>query len=120
MGEQLKNLKSAPKLDFPFVESKKLWDKLTKELSGLGILNSISLELLENYCNLYGIQKKALEEIKEEGLSDGLKKNPALTAYLDAGAQMRQISVKFGFTPSDASRIKLPGKKDDKDPFDEI
>jgi P27 family predicted phage terminase small subunit len=104
------------------------WEKMTLELTKLGMLTTMDSSQLAAYCNEMGnywecedmrrgvIVREETEEGREAAVM--FYKN-----YFDMAQKhlnhARAMAVQFGFTPAARSRINVP-KKEEKDPFDSL
>jgi len=86
----------------------------------IGIFYKVSLPLLEIYWIHYELATRAKRAINKNGIIIDGQKNPAVSIFKDSSAQLLRLANAFGFTPSAASRIKLPTVKKTTDPFDLI
>lgn len=95
------------------------WEKHVDEAVRLGILTQLDWSTFESFCELYQLCRDAWVDLEEEGTSvegrKGVKKNPALTAYLNAKKEMRQYQSELGFTPSARARLEVPGPDEGKE-----
>lgn len=94
------------------------WEKMTLELSKIGLLTTIDTSQLAAYCN----------EIGNYWEAEKIRKNPEIPYTDKAGLfdraqkhlkQARDLAVQFGFTPASRSRINVPKEKE-KSKLDEI
>ncbi len=99
------------------------WDVVAPQLDRLGMLETVGAACLAGYCEAVSTLRQASESVAEFGAtmkteSGGLKKNPAVTAQLDAIRVVRGFAAEFGFTP--ASKAKLTVAESADDPLDEF
>lgn len=97
---------------------RKEWEKMTLELSKIGLLTTIDTSQLAAYCN----------EIGNYWEAEGIRKDPSVPYTDKAGLfdraqkhlkQARDLAVQFGFTPASRSRINVPKEKE-RSKLDEI
>ena len=94
------------------------WQRLSKELKGLGLLTDIDVTAMAAYCQTYKRWREAEEKLQKLGLvykpnaeSNYLQKNPYLTIADKALDQMHKYLTEFGMTPSSRSRISVERKE---------
>ena len=96
------------------------WNRVTLELSVLGVLAQIDRAALAAYCQVWARWAKAEGELNEHGevtLTDkGYEiQNPYLAIANKCLKKMREYLVEFGMTPSSRSRISgVPKKRSDE------
>jgi len=87
------------------------WNRLTKELTALGILARVDRAALAAYCMAWARLVKAEGRIKKSGeilqSPQGPIRNPWLTVANKAVEQLQKIGSEFGLTPVSRSRISL-------------
>ena len=122
MSESLESLQAIPEPPDTIQGkiAKTVWYSLATELMSIGVFYKVSLPLLEMYCNHYELATKAKREINKNGIVKDGRKNPSVSIFKDASAQLLRISNVFGFTPASASSIKIPTPEKATDPWDEI
>lgn len=96
---------------------KRSWKRVAQELLDAGILYSIDMDLLENYCDAFNMQQQLLEDINVNGLKMdgkfGEMANPALVQYQNVTKLMLSIGANLGIGP--ANRTKIGGQKKKED-----
>jgi P27 family predicted phage terminase small subunit len=104
------------------------WEKMTLELTKIGILTTIDSSQLAAYCNEIGNYwecEKARKEVYATGGSDEELEAAAMfyKNYFDMAQkhlkQARDIAIQFGFTPASRTRISVP-KKENENPLDSL
>ncbi len=106
-------------------EAKREWNRVAPELDRMGLLAEIDRALLAAYCECwatYVAAVKALRAKKEAPEADG-SAQASLTFTTEKGyvgprpeigiakamvEKMMQLSARFGFTPSDRSKMVVP------------
>ena len=94
----------------------KIWLKLTRNLSAIGMLNEVDQESLMAYCNNMGIYFDCIAKVKSQGY---LMESPAngliISNYMKIGNDALKIAMtlsdKFGFNPAARTKIEMPTKK---------
>ena len=105
-------------------EAKREWNRVVPELARLGLLAQVDRALIAAYCQSWAMYVEAMADIKENGTTfttnrgyQGPRPSVAIAArMLD---KLNQLSTKFGFTPSDRSKMSMPEPKQE-DPFAEF
>lgn len=105
-----------------FAES--IWKKQTGELSSLGMLHNIDVEMLMAYCNEMGVYFHCMKVVKDTGYTQESKANgEVISSFMKIGntalSNAIKLSDKFGFNPAARTKIEMP-KKAPTDPFDEF
>ena len=104
--------------------AKAKWLELTRELYSCGLLTTLDVDALENYCVLYARWLKAEEDISKNGL---IYKTPSgawvQTPFVGISNRtldiMNKIRTDFGMTPVARTRARAtpPKKKGEDNPF---
>ena len=94
----------------------KIWMKLNRNLSDMGMLNEIDQESLMAYCNQMGIYFDCMEKVKQEGYTTISPANGEIISnYMKIGNDALKIAMslsdKFGFNPAARTKIEMPIKK---------
>ena len=94
----------------------KIWIKLNRNLSAIGMLNEIDQELLMAYCNQMGIYFDCMDKVKIEGyLMDSVANGKIVSNYMKIGNDALKVSItlsdKFGFNPAARTKIEMPTQK---------
>jgi len=104
------------------------WEKMTLELTKIGLLTTIDSSQLAAYCNEIGNywECEALRRsVTATGESDEEMEAAAqfYKNYFDMAQKhlkhARDLAIQFGFTPAARTRISVP-KKADKDELDDL
>lgn len=108
--------------------AQKEWEKMTLELTKIGMLTTIDSSQLAAYCNEIGNYwecEQLRKEVKAENESDEAQEKAAqfYKNYFDMAQKhlkaARDLAIQFGFTPASRTRINLP-KKDEVNPLDSL
>jgi P27 family predicted phage terminase small subunit len=92
-------------------EAKKVWRRVSKQLSEMGLLYACDGDSLAAYCEAVVRHQRACEIVNTtgilvEGRRDGMVKNPAVQVARDAEATIKAFAQEFGLTPSARTRLK--------------
>ena len=94
------------------------WSRAGPLLARLKLLTEADIMAFTSYCMNVEVMIQAHLDIQENGLmiwgARGKIRNPALSTFASATANMRAWSGEFGMTPSARSRIHLPGDEEDE------
>lgn len=104
------------------------WDQIVSELDAMGLLGRIDSNALARYCTLWARWRDCEEKVEKFGDSFPIK-NPAGEVVgfmpLPHSVQANKLCLllaplesKFGMTPSDRARIRLPGEAPKKEGTD--
>ena len=102
-------------------EAKREWTRVVGELAELGLLATIDRALISAYCQCWAMYVAAVKAIDEHGMTfetpNGyIAQRPEVAIATRNLEKMNQLSAKFGFTPSDRSKMAMPEPKEE-DPF---
>jgi P27 family predicted phage terminase small subunit len=94
-------------------------------LAACGLLTVVDRAALEAYCESYAQWKEAMEALRENGLTFAtetgyVQQRPEVAIANSAPKAMRAFMGEFGMTPSSRSRVRVPGKGEEADPFAEF
>jgi len=94
----------------------KIWLKLNRTLSDIGMLNEIDQELLMSYCNEMGLYFDCMDKVKKEGyITVSPANGEIISNYLKIGNTALnnaiKLSDKFGFNPAARTKIEMPTQK---------
>ena len=94
-------------------EAQKLWRQLAPWLKDAGLLSSGDVVGLMLTCVHAGVAIEAARMLREEGITrqdenNVTRKHPAYQLVRDGTAQFWKGSEKFGLSPADRNKIKLP------------
>jgi P27 family predicted phage terminase small subunit len=88
------------------------WKFLVKELVAAGVIATVDRDMIAQFCIASQVARKAYEQMNDrvavEG-SRGMVKDPAITAWKEATAEMRQLANHFGLSPSARSSLGAGG-----------
>ncbi len=109
---QVANIPVAPKEYSK--EQKDLWLDICSTLHSVGLLQSIGVHQIKNYCRYYKIHSEALADIEKRGnlitqeTNYGIteKVNPSVTVATNAFSSMQSIADRIGFTPVAHSKVR--------------
>ena len=102
------------------------WQRILKELDGIGLLRSTDQSALAAYCQAFARWKTAEAIIDREGQTiqepivnkqgeicgHKTKRHPATIIAKDERTSMQKAASTFGFDPSARSKISIPEVKD--------
>ena len=102
-------------------EAKREWSRIVPELLRLGLLVKIDRAMISTWCQCWGMYVEAVRDIRENGTTFSTEKGyegprPSVGVMNKMIEKMIALSVRFGMTPSDRSRISVP-KPEAKDEF---
>ena len=104
------------------------WEKMTLELTKIGMLTTIDSSQLAAYCNELGNYwecEKLRKEVRPTNETDDAKEAAETfhKNYFDMAQKhlkaAKDLAVQFGFTPASRTRINLP-KKEERNELDEL
>ena len=104
------------------------WEKMTLELTKIGMLTTIDSSQLAAYCNEMGNYwecEAARRKVRNEDLSEEAMDAAAMffKNYFDMAQKhlnhARAIAIQFGFTPAARTRISVP-KEEKRSKIDEL
>jgi len=85
-------------------KARKAWQRIAPVLIGLGVLTTLDVDVLAEYCVCYA----AWRDAAETGDVDRM---------LKLGTHLNRLRAVLGLTPVDRSRIKVTAKDGDEDPY---
>jgi P27 family predicted phage terminase small subunit len=105
-------------------EAKREWNRVVPELARLGLLAKVDRALIAAYCQCWARYVEAQKDIAENGSTFTTDKGyegprPSVGIATKTLEKLSMLSAKFGFTPSDRSRLRAP-EVERKDPFEEF
>jgi len=96
------------------------WNRVTKELSALGVISLIDRASLVAYCTAWADYVNACKMVEKEGavaISDkgGMYQNPWVGIKNSSMDRLVRISSEFGMTPASRTRVKVdtPNEEDE-------
>jgi P27 family predicted phage terminase small subunit len=106
----------------------KEWEKMTLELTEIGMLTTIDSSQLAAYCNEMGNYWEC--ELRRKGVCPKNESDEAIELaetfyknYFDMAQKhlkaAKDLAVQFGFTPASRTRINLP-KKEERSELDDL
>ncbi|GAA3877926.1 P27 family phage terminase small subunit [Saccharothrix violaceirubra] len=88
-----------------------VWRRLAPDLIAKKVLTPWDVEAFAVYCTSVVGYRRAAIEVAVEGMttrgSQGVVKNPAVTAMKDCADLMNRYGAKFGLTPSDRAALAI-------------
>ncbi len=89
-------------------KAKAVWDRIMPHLEGRVCV--LDRSILELYCEMSALLRKAEEELDRNGLTytkekGEIKKNPIATVVANLSRQLLSVSVELGFTPASRGRL---------------
>lgn len=106
-------------------EAKREWNRVVRELDALGLLAHVDRALLAAYCECWGQYVDAVKSLRKAGTltfttdKGYIAQRPEIGIAKAMVEKMMQLSARFGFTPSDRSKMSMPEVKEE-DPFAEF
>ena len=111
--------------------AKREWKRVSPALEKLGLLTPLDMANLAAYCRTYAEMVEAQEFLAKHGLTYQIARRDTNGAIVDMVAQqwpqvaivrrcqeeIRSYSAMFGMSPSDRSRMKVPGEQYDDEEF---
>jgi len=110
--------------DWLDTEAQAEWDRVTAELSEMGLLTLADRAALAAYCTAWSRWVQAEDMVRKFGtiVKSPEKGFPMKSPYLSIADQaletMRKLMVEFGLTPSSRSRIRVSPGGDEVDELD--
>jgi len=96
-------------------EATKVWPRMAKLLTLMGVLTASDLDALEAYCVVYARWKDAEANLAQYGVmmtkEGSFFPSPYLRIAEDCLKQLRAWMNEFGITPSSRSRVKVEKKE---------
>ncbi len=94
-------------------------------LNEINLLTQADLAILVVYCTAWSQLQEASKTIEKEGATFAHKDgyvgvHPAVAMQKAAWGELRASAQRLGLDPSSRSRIQLPAKEDEADPFTEF
>lgn len=94
-------------------EARAEWARMVPELERMGLVARIDRAALVVYCEAWSAFDDARQSLAEhgpliEGQKGNLVRNPAAQLMRDAADLMLKYGSRFGFTPSDRTRLEAP------------
>lgn len=105
-------------------EAKREWSRIVPELARLGLLAKIDRALISAYCQCWARYVEAQRDIDEHGSTFVTDKGyegprPSMAIARQMLEKLTVLSAKFGFSPSDRARIRVP-EPEVEDPFEKF
>ena len=94
-------------------EAKREWSRIVPELQAKGLIAKVDRAALAAYCQSWALYVEAVQDIAENGTTFKTETGyqgptPSVGIMVKMQQQMSTYAAKFGFTPSDRSRISVP------------
>ena len=107
-------------------EAKKEWRRIAPQLERLGLLTELDMATLAGYCHSYAQMIEAQAYLAKHGLSFKIPQRdregavvgiyaqqwPEVSIVRQCKAEMLRYSSLFGMSPSDRSRMSVPGAEE--------
>lgn len=105
-------------------EAKREWTRVVPELARLGLLAKIDRGMIAAYCQSWAMYVAAVKKARRSGMTYVTEKGyegqaPSIGISVRMMEKMIAFSARFGFTPSDRSRLSAP-ELDEVDPLAEF
>lgn len=91
------------------------WRELVPLLNKAGLVKEIDKPLVIALCQQIQLSRQAYEDISENGLSMGSRKNPAASILDSATAKIKSLSDALGLSPQARASIVLDNDDNDDD-----
>lgn len=91
------------------------WRELVPLLNKAGLVKEIDKSLVVALCQQIQLSRQAYEDINENGLSVGSRKNPAASILDSATAKIKSLSDALGLSPQARASIVLDSDDEDND-----
>jgi|SRR5215471_13502079 len=82
------------------------WQRRAPELEELGLLNGQFQNEFADYCLQWAYYLQLQERIEKIGLQKAIEKG-VWRSFQNASMQRLRLAARFGFTPADASSVKI-------------
>jgi P27 family predicted phage terminase small subunit len=92
------------------------WSELVPLLNAAGLAKQVDKPLVIALCEQIQLSRQAYEDINENGLSVGSRKNPAAAILDSATAKIKSLSDALGLSPQARASIVLDNDDDDDRP----
>ena len=92
------------------------WRELVPLLNAAGLCKQVDKPLVIALCQQIQLSRQAYEDINENGLSMGSRKNPAAAILNDATTKIKSLSDALGLSPQARASIVLDNQDDDDGP----
>lgn len=105
-------------------EAKREWTRVVPELARLGLLAKVDRAMIAAYCQCWAMYVEAIRDIDKNGTTFSTEKGyqgprPSVAIATKMLEKANQLAAKFGFTPSDRTRLSMP-ERDSEDPMEEF
>lgn len=97
-------------------EAKREWNRVVRELQAKGLIAKVDRAALAAYCESWALYVEAVKDVRKNGKTfttdtgyEGPR--PAVGMMVKMQQAMSTYAAKFGFTPSDRSRIAVPNSE---------
>lgn len=110
-AEPMPEQKTPPKPKHLHGESLSEWKRVTKELSSIKVLTEVDRAAVEQYAEVWGRWREAMEDCKRNGSvlhsESGAYENPASKIASRCADQIHKYLCQFGLTPASRSRVNV-------------
>ena len=101
----------------------KIWKKLAPELYNMGLLTTIDVHQLKQFCETFERAQEIMEMIAQSGpivrsAAKTIKLNPLYTQLAITQQQLNRLASEFGLSPAARSRIEATKPDDGYDESD--
>lgn len=105
------------------------WYRAAGQLAAFGILATVDLVLLHQYCRCVVTMEEAQHHLSTEGYTITMHnkgggmypvKSPWVSIYNEALTLTLKIAQQYGFTPSSRTKISAPKADQPEDPWQEL
>ena len=94
----------------------KAWRELVPLLNAAGLVKQVDKPLVIALCQQIQLSRQAYEDINQNGLSMGSRKNPAAAILNDSTTKIKSLSDALGLSPQARTSIVLDNQDDDDGP----
>lgn len=91
------------------------WRELVPLLNKAGLVKQVDKAVVISLCEQIQLARMAYEDVNENGLSSGSRKNPAASILDSATAKIKSLSDALGLSPQARASIVLDNDDEDND-----
>ena len=104
------------------------WREVCGVLAEMGMLSTADANLIERLAVTYSHWRQALQHVRENGLTimadtqrgTKLVRNPNALEMHACESELHRQAIELGLTPAARSRLHVPPREDEDDPFNEL